>query len=79
MQREKNGTTAARTVGYVRVSRLEQELRLQLDALQEYGCPEELIFVDKASGAKTERSGLTQCLETLQAGEVLLVQEPGHK
>ncbi len=46
---------------------------MQVDALQAQGCPEELIFVDTASGAKAERPGLTTCLETLQAGDVLLV------
>ena len=62
-----------RTVGYARVSTLEQDLRLQVEALQAQGCPDELIFVDQASGAKAERPGLTQCLATLQAGDLLLV------
>ena len=44
-----------------------------MDALQAQGCPAELIFVDKASGAKAARPGLTQCLATLQAGDLLLV------
>ena len=73
MTRQKNGTAAGRTVGYARVSTLEQDLRLQVDALKAQGCQDDLIFVDRASGAKAERPGLTQCLETLQAGDLLLV------
>lgn len=46
---------------------------MQVDALKSQGCPAALIFVDTASGAKAERPGLRQCLETLQAGDLLLV------
>ena len=67
------GQARGRTVGYARVSTLEQDLGLQVAALKAQGCPDELIFVDKASGAKAARPGLTQCLETLQAGDLLLV------
>jgi len=31
------------------------------------------IFMDKISGAKTERLGLTRCLDTLQRGDILVV------
>ena len=71
MTQQQNGT--GRVVGYARVSTLEQDLGLQVEALKAQGCQDELIFVDKASGAKAERPGLTQCLATLQAGDVLLV------
>ena len=73
MTQQENGTAGGRTVGYARVSTTEQDLRMQVDALKAQGCPDELIFVDKASGAKADRPGLTQCLETLQAGALLLV------
>ena len=40
-------------VGYARVSTLDQNPSLQIDALREAGC--EKIFVEKASGARQER------------------------
>ena len=38
----------------------------QLDALNAVGC--ERIFEDRASGAKTERPGLSACLDFLRKG-----------
>jgi len=62
-----------RQLGYVRVSTDDQDLSLQIDALTRIGIPKSYIFMDKLSGAKTERPGLTKCLETLQSGDILVV------
>ena len=58
--------------GYVRVSTDEQNLNLQLDALEHVGC--EKIFKDEGvSGAATTRPGLDEALNNLQEGDVLTV------
>ena len=58
----------ARLVGYARVSTQDQDLALQIDALLKYGVAKELIFTDKASGAKHQRPGLDACLAQLHDG-----------
>jgi DNA invertase Pin-like site-specific DNA recombinase len=58
-------------IGYVRVSTLEQNASLQIDALQQAGC--ERIFQDKVSGAKTERPGLHEAIDFLRDGDSLVV------
>jgi DNA invertase Pin-like site-specific DNA recombinase len=58
-------------VGYARVSTVEQNLDLQLDALTQAKC--EKIFKDMKSGAKAERPGLSQALAYMREGDVLTV------
>lgn len=60
-------------IGYARVSTKEQDLQLQLDALEKAGCLKSKIFIDKISGVKLERIGLTQCLSELKSGDTLIV------
>jgi DNA invertase Pin-like site-specific DNA recombinase len=58
-------------IGYARVSTLDQTLALQQDALTAAGC--EQLYTDTASGALTDRPGLTQALSHLRAGDTLVV------
>jgi len=58
-------------IGYARVSKTEQHLELQLDALNKAGC--EQIFTDKITGSKTERKGLEEALSHLRNGDTLVV------
>ena len=62
-----------RFIGYARVSTDDQSLDLQVDALLNAGCSKNNIFKDKISGSKTDRPGLTECLEQLSADDVLVV------
>jgi DNA invertase Pin-like site-specific DNA recombinase len=63
----------ARLVGYARVSTEGQDLALQVDALRNQGVANDLIFTDKASGAKHDRPGLDACFKELRPSDVLLV------
>jgi DNA invertase Pin-like site-specific DNA recombinase len=60
-------------VGYGRVSTVDQNPGLQITALEAAGC--ERLFVDKASGTKTEkdRPELAKVLAYLNRGDVLVV------
>jgi DNA invertase Pin-like site-specific DNA recombinase len=60
-------------IGYARVSKNEQNLDLQRDALIKAGCREQNIFTDKITGTKTERKGLEQALSHLRSGDTLIV------
>ena len=60
-----------RLIGYARVSTAEQDLHLQLDALNKAGC--EKVFKDKASGARAKRPGLDACVAAMEPGDTLIV------
>src|SRR2546426_2044914 len=58
-------------IGYVRVSKQEQNEGLQIDALKEAGCDK--WFLDKMTGSKAERKGLTEALAYLRPGDTFVV------
>ena len=62
-------------VGYVRVSSEtdRQNFDLQRDALIAVGVDSRHLFEDRASGARTDRPGLTQALAFVRPGDVLVV------
>ena len=54
-------------IGYARISTQDQTLNLQQDALTKAGCAK--LFTDTASGAKAERKGLDEALNSYQLRE----------
>jgi len=57
-------------IGYCRVSTTDQTLDLQRDELLRAGC--EKIFEDVASGAKSDRQGLRECIDFARKGDVIV-------
>lgn len=58
-------------VGYARVSTIDQNLDMQMDALKQAGC--DRVYEDKASGARADRQGLRQALDQLREEDTLVV------
>ncbi|WGF90735.1 recombinase family protein [Marinivivus vitaminiproducens] len=60
-----------RLIGYARVSTGEQDTRAQELALEAAGC--DTIVQERGSGASRARPELTRLLQTIQAGDILIV------
>lgn len=58
-------------IGYARVSTLDQNPQLQMDALREMGCQK--IFTEKVSGACKKREQLQKALDYMRDGDTLVV------
>jgi DNA invertase Pin-like site-specific DNA recombinase len=58
-------------VGYARVSTQDQDLSLQLDALNDAGCNK--IYKEKITGSKKERPQLQKMLGQLRKGDVVVI------
>ena len=58
-------------IGYARVSTVDQNLQLQIDALKAAGC--ERIYTEHASGVSRIRPELNRLFDSLRAGDTLVV------
>ncbi len=58
-------------VGYARVSTIDQNPALQMDALKTAGCDK--VFTEKASGSHRDRPQLKAALNYLRKGDTLVV------
>ena len=58
-------------IGYARVSTKDQDLSLQLDALEKADCKK--IYQEKVTGAKRERPQLQEMLNQLRVDDVVVV------
>lgn len=60
-------------LGYARVSTAKQDLDRQVEALVAAGVARDKIFLDKKSGATTDRPGLRAALDYARDGDVIVV------
>ena len=58
-------------IGYARLSTLDQNLNLQIDALSNVGC--ERIVQEKITGTKLARPQLHEAIEYAQTNNVIVV------
>ena len=59
-------------IGYARVSSTDQDLSIQIETLEKYGC--EKIFQEKVSGTSTQgRNQLKDCIEFVREGDELVI------
>ena len=58
-------------IGYARVSTMDQNPQMQIDALEQAGC--ERIFIEKISGSHKERPQLQAALNYMGEGDTLVV------
>ncbi|MEA5141111.1 recombinase family protein [Arcicella rigui] len=58
-------------LGYARVSTLEQNLNLQVDALKYEGCKQ--IFTDKVSGVKSVKPEFEKLMDYARTGDTIVV------
>lgn len=60
-------------IGYARVSKKDQNINLQIDALKAYGC--EVIYSEKVSGFTNKRDALEKMLKEVQSGDIVVVNK----
>ena len=60
--------------GYIRVSTREQNEQRQLIAMQEFGIPQNRIYMDKQSGKDFERKNYKKMVRKLKKGDTLVIK-----
>ena len=60
--------------GYARVSSGDQNLNRQIDALEEFGVLEGMVFADRASGKDFERPEYRRMVDSLEEGDVVVIK-----
>lgn len=58
-------------IGYARVSTMDQNPQMQIDALKQVGCKR--IFIEKASGSRKDRPELKNALDYMRESDTLVV------
>ena len=64
----------AKTYGYVRVSSRDQNEARQIDAMADFGVPQENVYMDKQSGKDFNRPQYKALTALLNPGDVLVVK-----
>lgn len=62
-------------IGYARVSTEEQNLDRQIDALQQAGIDDWLIYKEKITGTKKDRPELQKMLNHLNEGDIVIITD----
>jgi len=73
--KNKGDFTMGDILGYARVSRQEQNLDRQIDALREIGISKKHLYCEKVTGTKQDRPELTRLLNDLEEGDTVVVTD----
>lgn len=58
-------------IGYARVSSIDQNLNIQIEQLNNFGC--EKVFSEKVSGKSKDRSELVEMIQYVRDGDIVVV------
>ncbi len=75
MEMTELNSTEGKVYGYARVSTLQQDLTLQIEALLNYGIDAENIYSDKKTGKNLERESLKELLSIVKEGDLIIVKK----
>ncbi|PDY93227.1 hypothetical protein CON09_08350 [Bacillus anthracis] len=75
MEMTELNSTEGTVYGYARVSTLQQDLTLQIEALLNYGIKAENIYSDKKTGKDLDRDELKELLSVVKKGDLIIVKK----